>query len=59
MRFQYAPCAIVPSRALPDRCGRPDLAMGMRIAGAHHGAAIFEDLHVVNESMATKLAELS
>ena len=30
------------------RMARPDLAVRMRIAGAHHGAAIFEDLYVVD-----------
>ncbi len=28
--------------------GGPDLAVGMGIAGAHHGPAVLEDLHVTN-----------
>jgi len=32
-----------------NRRGCPDLAMGMRVAGAHHGATIFENLYVVDE----------
>src|SRR6201996_8476055 len=27
---------------------RPDLSMWVRVAGAHHRATVFEDLHVVN-----------
>ena len=37
---------------------RPDLAVGMRIARAHHGAAIFKDLHVTGFILAAKLPGL-
>ncbi len=38
-------------------CG-PDLAVGMGIAGAHHGPAVLEDLHMTNFRAATKFFEL-
>src|SRR6266851_4692479 len=31
-----------------NRMGRPYLAVGMRVTGAHHRAAIFENLHVID-----------
>ncbi len=31
-----------------DVLGGPDLAVGMGVAGAHHGTAVFEDLHVLD-----------
>ncbi len=31
-----------------DVLGGPDLAVGMGVTGAHHGAAVFEDLHVAD-----------
>ena len=31
-----------------NRMGRPYLAVGMRITGPHHRAAIFENLHVID-----------
>ena len=31
-----------------DVFGGPDLAVGMGVAGAHHGAAVFEDLDVLD-----------
>jgi len=34
-------------RRFGDSAGRPDLAMGMGIAGAHHFAAILENLHML------------
>ena len=34
-----------------DVLGGPDLAMGVGIGGAHHGAAVLEDLHVVDPGM--------
>src|ERR1022692_4871241 len=44
---------------LRNRRGRPDLAMRMRIAGAHHGAAVFEDLYVVDVFQAGQFPKLS
>src|SRR6516164_6649290 len=41
-----------------NACGRPDLAMGVRIAGTHHGTAIFENLDVLNVVKRTELLEL-
>src|SRR5580765_585211 len=38
-------------------CG-PNLAMGMRIAGAHHGAAVFEDLHMLDPGARPQIVEL-
>ena len=35
-------------RLVRDVLGGPDLAVGMGIAGAHHGAAVLEDLHMVD-----------
>ena len=35
-------------RLVGNMLGGPDLAVGMRIAGAHHGAAVLEDLHVLD-----------
>src|SRR5215831_14709641 len=37
------------SRFNRNRKRRPDLAVRVRIAGAHHGATVFKDLHVVDE----------
>ena len=37
-----------------DVLGGPDLAVGMGIAGAHHGAAVLEDLHVVELGLAAE-----
>ena len=39
-------------------CIGPDLTMGMGVAGAHHGSAIFEDLNVVDEGEIPELAIL-
>ncbi len=36
------------SRLVGNMFGGPDLAVGVRIAGPHHGAAILEYLHVTN-----------
>src|SRR4029079_7515201 len=47
------------SRDLRKRVGGPDLAVGVRIAGPHDGAAIFEDLHVVDLRHLSQLLELS
>ena len=35
-------------RLAGNRFGRPDLPVRVRIAGAHHRAAIFENLHVAD-----------
>src|SRR5579871_867562 len=54
---QEAAAARLPIRALGqqffvrlagNRCGCPDLAMRVRIAGSHHRAAVLEDLDVVD-----------
>jgi len=35
-------------RLVGNKAAGPDLAVGMRIAGAHHRAAVLEDLHVLD-----------
>src|ERR1051326_845463 len=37
---------------------RPDLAMRMGIASPHHGAAVFEDLHIIDDRRLPHLLEL-
>ena len=41
-----------------DVLGGPDLAVGMRIAGAHHGAAVLEDLDVAEDGIGAEGAVL-
>src|ERR1700687_314605 len=41
-----------------NRVGGPDLAVRMRIAGAHHRTAVFEDLHVIDLGYLSQLLEL-
>src|SRR5882724_4844914 len=41
-----------------NRLGGPDLAVRMRITGTHHGAAILEDLHVIDLRQLPQLPEL-
>jgi hypothetical protein len=41
-----------------DVLGGPDLAVGVRVGGAHHGAAVFEDLHVTDIGTGTELFSL-
>src|SRR5580704_17572362 len=38
--------------------GRPDLAVGMGISGAHHGPAVLEDLHMMNFRACPQFFEL-
>lgn len=38
--------------------GSPNLTVRMRIAGAHHGAAVLENLYVVDEVAASEIGEL-
>jgi len=39
---------LLRQRLIGNVLRRPDLAMGMRIAGAHHRAAIFKNLNVID-----------
>ena len=41
-----------------QRMARPDLAMRVRIAGAHHGAAVFENLHVIDLGPGAEFLEI-
>src|SRR5271165_336262 len=41
-----------------NRCRRPNLAVGVGIAGAHHGAAILENLYVSDIFQVAEFAEL-
>src|SRR5437870_12792419 len=45
-------------RRLRYRTGGPNLAMRMRIAGAHHIAAIFKNLYVTDTRHSAELREL-
>src|SRR6266404_8355599 len=44
---------------LGNGAGRPDLAVRMGVAGAHHFAAVFENLHVLNFVQGSQFAELT
>ena len=37
---------------------RPDLAVRVRVAGAHHGALVLKNLHVVDEILPAQFAGL-
>lgn len=41
-----------------NRMRRPDLAMRMRTAGAHHRATVLEDLHVMDVGLSAQLLKL-
>ena len=45
-------------RLVRDVLGGPDLAVRMGIAGAHHGAAIFEDLYIADIRPVAELSSL-
>jgi hypothetical protein len=50
---------LLHARNVGDGCGGPDLAMRMGVAGAHHRAAILENLHVIDVVARAKLHKLS
>src|SRR5690242_8943866 len=49
---------LLPGRFIGKMHGSPSLAMRMRVAGAHHGPTVFEDLHVVDRVARAQVLEL-
>src|SRR5438128_453414 len=51
-------CKLLLGRLIRNAGAGPDLAMGMRIARSHHGAAVFKYLNVIDKWQSAQLLVL-